>query len=181
MVMRTTKSPAARQSGMAMVTVMVMLVAISLLGVVVMNMGSLEQKMAGNFMLLQESFDATEGGVSATVSLDGDTDDPFGGPAAVNLPGTPYLDDWCPGWPRVGDPPIWCAELGTLTRISTMTGVDANLNLVAVAEECPRAESATGVKFSACDYYHVDADHQQANTGVGYAVTQHVVNEVAKQ
>ena len=48
MVTRNPGILAARQHGMAIITVLVMLVAISLFGVAVMNMGGLEQRMSGN-------------------------------------------------------------------------------------------------------------------------------------
>ena len=63
--------------------------------------------------------------------------------------------------------------------MNAQLGVSASVDLVAVAQTCPRSETATDEIHSACDFYHVDAAQAETSAGVSYAVTQHVVDEVS--
>ena len=165
-----------RQSGIAMVSVLVMMIAIALFGAAVMNMGGLEQRIAGNFQLVAESFEVSEGGIRAAVSLaeSGNSTDPFQGPGA-SLGGTTVVVDPDQTTTYAVDPFFGSNPVASINGVS---GLDIDLHLVGIDQLCPRSTTATSTAISKCDYYRLDSRHSHANTGVVSGVALHVVEEV---
>lgn len=164
------------QSGIAMVAVLVMMVAIALFGAAVMNMSGLEQRIAGNFQLVAESFEVSEAGLRAAVSLaeSGATTDPFQGPGATLGSKTLVVDPDQTAAnaanPFFGDNPI--------QSLAGQSDLGVVVHLVGIDQLCPRSATATSTSISKCDYYRLDSSHEHANTGVVTGVELHVVEEV---
>jgi len=171
-----TKSSKRAQSGLAMVAVLVMMIAISLFGVAVMNMSGLEQRIAGNFQLVAESFEVSEAGLRGAISLSEGTNDPFQGPGATLgtyvLVEDPSQTDTHKVNPFYGENPI--------SSIYGESGLNIALHLVGVERPCPRSTNPTSTSISSCDYYRLDSFHENDSTGVETGVAIQVVEEVTE-
>lgn len=156
-----------RQSGMAMVIVMVMMIAITLFGIAVMNMGALEQRMAGNYQLLAESFEVSEAGLRGAIALSAGTANPFNARTMVEDPAQTAANAVNP-----------FASVDPLSSIHGEAGLDVDLHLVGVGFDCPRSSAPTSSTLIDCDYYRLDSQHKVTNTGVKTGVALHVIEQV---
>jgi hypothetical protein len=160
-----------KQKGIAIVTVLVMMVAVSLLGISVVNMSNLEERISGNFQLVTESFELAEAGISGAMSLREQANTPF--------KGAPTLTEYDPDNKDQNGNPIDVSvdPFSSVNPISGLHGVSAGLTLICSECLAPRVSGfSTAFGF---DWYRVESRHQHAGTGVEREVTQYVARGLA--
>lgn len=133
----------ARQGGMVLVVALVLLLAMTLLGINLAGGGSMELRMARNMQETSISLHSAEAGIAAVVGLVAEDGNPFQ---------TPSLQE--------GDELDFAALFGDEgPALLEQNGVEPELFVRERALECPRVEAATSADKVGCDYYRIEAEH----------------------
>lgn len=151
------------ERGVALVVALLFLLVVTILSVVAARDSGFSLEMSGNLQDQNRSMQSAEAGIFGVLALANTSDDPFDGDADGNP-----LDG-------VGDSPLTDIVGGT---------VATDVELVAFEAGCPRqARASRGsdaweVSSTACDYYRIDAEHEQtlrARTRVSLGVIKRVL------
>jgi|AntAceMinimDraft_5_1070358.scaffolds.fasta_scaffold33532_2 hypothetical protein len=159
---------AEHQRGVALVTVLLFLVVVSVISLTAAQNSALGLKMSGSMQDSYLSFEAAEAGLYAALGLAGGAQDPFQRQLIVadpfqNVAINPLRNQAAdPGNPGA-DP------------------IDVNVYLLSTQRACPRPATARGGssvgKFE-CDYYRIESEHDvpgRARTRVELGVVKAVI------
>ncbi len=134
------------QSGVALVTVLLFLVVVTIIGVTAAANSSLTIKMTSSLQDAYHSFQSAEAGVHAVLGLTETTHDPFNRSSAVN-PLSVYPEEAHP-----------------LTKImGGKESVSTEIKPLSILSSCPRTyaeRGGTSVHMFRCDYYRVKSEHK---------------------
>lgn len=156
---------ASNQRGVALVTVLLFLVVVSVLAVTSAQNSALGMKMSGSMQDAYVSFEAAEAGAYAALGLAGSAEDPFNRQARVEQP---FAD----------------LDVHPLRNQADGEGdipVDVDVLLLSTQRACPRPPEGRGgssVAVFDCDYYQVESEHDvagRARTQVKLGVVKTVI------
>ncbi len=158
------------ERGVALVTVLLFLVVVSVIAVTAAQNSAMGLKMSGSMQDSYLSFEAAEAGIYAALGLAGGAQDPF---RRQDIVAEPFEDV------EVDDHPLrnQAADPDNPNNVP----VDVDVYLLSTQRACPRPPTARGgssVGVFECDYYRIESEHDvpgRARTRVELGVVKTVI------
>jgi type IV pilus assembly protein PilX len=153
------------QRGVALVTVLLFLVVVTVISLTAAQNSALGLKMSGSMQDSYLSFEAAEAGIYAALGLAGGDDDPF---LRQGHTPDPFKD-------------VAVHPLRNQASDPADVPVDVDVRLLSTQRACPRPPTARGgssVGVFDCDYYRIDSEHDvpgRARTRVELGVVKTVI------
>lgn len=153
------------QHGIALVTVLLFLVVVSLIAVTAAQNSAMSLKMSGNMQDAYLSFEAAEAGVYAALGLAGSDQDPF---LRQEVIADPFAE-------------VAVHPLRNQAADPDDIPVDVDVYLLSTQRPCPRSQADRGgssVGVFDCDYYRIESKHEvqgRARTHVELGVVKTVI------
>jgi len=166
--MKDNVKPATSQRGVALVTVLLFLLVVTVIAMTAANNSSLGLKMSASMQDAYRSFHAAEAGVYAALGLAGSSQDPFRREDVVLEPFAGITDDDVHPLRNLADDP-------------SAAPINVDVFLISIQRPCPRPPTNRGgssVGVFDCDYYRVQSEHDvpgRARTRVELGVVKTVI------
>jgi len=145
------------QSGSSLFISLVILGLLSIIGATSLNSSMVELRAAGNVNKSMASFQKSDAGINAAMSLVGEAQDPFGGNDVAD-PFASFSED---------DHPLrYVSDVAVSTTIEQAVSA------------CTRNQSASSASKVACEYYEIESTHSTVNSGVSATTRQGIRRQI---
>jgi len=145
------------QQGSSLFISLVILGLLSIIGATSLNSSMVELRAAGNVNKSMASFQKSDAGINATMSLVGSAQDPFGG----NDVADPFA-----GFAADEHPLLYVSDVTVFTMIEQAESA------------CTRNRNGSSASKIACEYYEVTSTHSTANSGVAATTRQGIRRQI---
>lgn len=151
------KEPRKYQRGSSLFISLVILGLLSIIGATSLNSSMVELRAAGNVNKSMASFQKSDAGINATMSLVGSARDPFAG----NDVADPFA--------------IFTADEHPLLYVSD---VSVSTTIEQAVSACTRSQNGSSASKVACEYYEITSTHSTANSGVAATTRQGIRRQI---
>ncbi len=145
------------QGGSSLFISLVILGLLSIIGATSLNSSMVELRAAGNVNKSMASFQKSDAGINAVMSLVGSAEDPFSG----NDVADPFA-----GFAANEHPLLHVSDVAVSTTIEQAESA------------CTRNRNGSSASKVACEYYEVTSTHSTANSGVSATTRQGIRRQI---